>query len=168
MLLDYAEWKQKYDIDNKCVDAASRYYMPPENANGFMALPIIDARTIQQPWAEGWERTTTQAFECPGMIDMCINFIRPGKMLPVHNDQHVWHWISQSMGKKVEGFTTSFGIHIPDPENQCLVFDGETHVWKTGEFRSFNGEMTQHHMKNLGTDWRITGVMEIEKQYWNV
>jgi hypothetical protein len=168
MILDYAEWKQKYDIDTQGVDAATRYYMPPENAKGFMALPIIDARIAQQPWSTGWERTIEQAFNCPGMIDMCINFIRPGKMLPVHNDQYVWDWISKSMGKKMEGFTTSFGIHIPEPEKQCLVFDGEEKVWKTGEFRTFNGEFIQHYMKNLGNDWRITGVMEIEKQYWNL
>jgi hypothetical protein len=166
MLEDYAEWKLKYDIDSKCVDAATRYEMPPENANGFMALPIIDARKVQQPWADGWERTVAQAYECPGMIDMCINFIRPGKMLPVHHDGHVWSWIRGSMGKHVEGFTTSFGIHIPDPTNQCLVFDGESKVWNTGEFRTFNGEFTQHYMKNLGSDWRITGVMEIEKEHY--
>lgn len=168
MLADYAEWKTKYDVDFKCIDASTRYVMPPENKNGFMALPVIDARKVQMPWAEGWERTTQQAFNCPGMIDMCINFIRPGKMLPVHHDGHVWSWIEKSMGRPLEGFTTSFGIHIPDPENQSLVFDGEKKTWKTGEFRSFNGRTTQHYMQNLSSDWRITGVMEIEKDYWNI
>lgn len=168
MLLDYADWKQKFDIDAKGVDASTRYVMPAENKRGFMALPVIDARKVQMPWAEGWERTTEQAFNCPGMIDMCINFIRPGKMLPVHHDGYVWSWISKSMGRPMEGFTTSFGISIPEPEKQFLVFDGEKKVWKTGEFRSFNGVATQHYMQNDSQEWRITGVMEIEKDYWNI
>lgn len=167
MLDDYSEWKYKYDIEEDGVDAATRYYMPPENARGFMALPIIDARKVQMPWAQGWERTTSQAFNCPGMIDMCINFIRPGKMLPVHHDKHVWSWISSSMGREVTGFTLSFGIDIPDPENQYLMFGEDKKVWNTGEFRAFNGADTLHYMNNNSSNWRITGVMEIEKDYWN-
>jgi hypothetical protein len=171
LLDDYADWKLKYNIDEIGIDAQSRYVMPAENALGFMALPMVDARTVQEQFAHGWERSLDQLFKCPGMIDMCINFIRPGKQLPVHDDSNVWAWISESMGQPdqpVEGYTVSFGIHIPEPEKQCLVFGGEEKIWGTGEFRAFNGIHTQHYMHNQGSDWRITAVVEIDKQCWNL
>ena len=168
MLADYADWRLNYKIDEVGIDAQSRYVMPEENIAGFMALPVIDARVIQDKYAAGWNRTTAQAFNCPGMIDMCINFIRPGKQLPVHDDSNVWAWISESLGHEVDGYTVSFGIHIPEPDKQCLVFDGKEQIWGTGEFRAFNGRHVNHYMHNQSSDWRITGVMEIDKQYWNL
>lgn len=168
MLDDYATWKVNYDIDNVGIDARIRYDMPKENARGFMALPLIDARTVQTRWARGWERTVDQLFKCPGMVDMSINFIRPGKQLPVHDDSNVWAYIEESMQRSVYGYTVSFGIHIPEPDKQCLIFGGEEKIWSTGEFRAFDGRHTEHYMHNRGSDWRITAVVDIEKEFWDI
>lgn len=170
MMQDYLEWKEKYSVDKKCIDAGLRYKMPAENAGGFMALPVIDAREIKMPWAEGWDRTMTAAFDCPGMIDMCINFIRPGMMLPVHHDGYVWDWIRKSMNNpKLSGYTISFGISIPEPSKQALIFDEEKRIWGTGEFRAFNGHDIQHQLTNRSKEhWRVTAVMEVEEKYFDI
>jgi len=94
-------------------------------------------------------------------------------MLPQHHDGYVWQWIRESFNDhSLTGYTVSFGIDIPEPEKQALVFDNVERVWNTGEFRAFNGETTVHYMKNEGDpesdNWRVTGVMEIEESHWDV
>lgn len=173
LLEDYAEWNKEFKIDDVGIDVGERYITPKWNKHGMMTLPVIDARTIHPDYSKGWERSMDQAFKIPGMLDMCINFIRPGKMLPVHHDGYVWGWIRQSFkDQSLTGYTVSFGVDIPEPEKQALVFDGRERVWGTGEFRAFNGENTVHYLKNEGDpdseNWRVTAVMEIEESFWDV
>lgn len=171
LMNDYADWSKSFTIDEVGIDAQQRYMMPKWNKHGMMTLPVIDARKIHPEYSKGWESSMQQAFEIPGMLDMCINFIRPGKMLPKHHDGYVWDWIRNSFGdKSIEGYTISFGVDIPEPEKQALVFGDRTMVWHTGEFRGFCGEDTIHYMKNEGNPdhWRVTAVMEIEGKYFNV
>jgi hypothetical protein len=172
LLNDYAAWRNNFSIETDTVNADERYAMPEANKGGFKALPVIDGRKVQEKWSLGWNRSMKAAFQIEGMIDMCINFIRPGKMLPVHHDGYVWDWIRQSVGDpSISGYTVSFGIDIPDPENQALIFDGVKRVWKTGEFRAFNGHDIQHQLVNNATNpghWRVTAVMEIEGKYFNI
>lgn len=171
LLEDYSEWKVVNTIDEVGISADQRYRMQKWNKDGMMTLPVIDARKIHPHYSRGWDRSMKQAFEIPGMLDMCINFIRPGKMLPHHHDGYVWQWIRNSFNDQtLTGYTVSFGVDIPEPEKQALVFDGIKRVWNTGEFRAFNGEETVHYMLNEGdpSNWRVTAVMEIEEKYWDV
>lgn len=173
LLEDYSEWIDQYHIDEVGISADKRYVMQKWNKDGMMTLPVIDARQVHPDYAKGWHRSMKQAFAIPGMLDMCINFIRPGKMLPHHHDGYVWDWIRKSFGDPtLKGYTVSFGIDIPDPENQALVFQGVKRVWNTGEFRAFDGEDTVHYMQNDGDpdseQWRVTAVMEIEESEWDV
>jgi hypothetical protein len=173
LMSDYAEWRSQRSFEDT-VNADDRYSMPINNRGGFKALPLIDARKINEQLEDRylWKRTTTQFYNIPGAIDLCVNMIRPGKMLPVHHDGYVWDWIRQSMGDPtLEGYTVSFGIDIPEPEKQALLFDNEKKIWKTGEFVAFNGHDIQHSLKNEATNpehWRVTAVMEIDKKYFNL
>lgn len=174
LISNYKDWRANKSFEDDTVNADERYAMPAENRGGFKALPLIDARQINQqlPDLKYWQSTLDAFYKIPGAIDLCINMIRPGKMLPVHHDGYVWDWIRQSMGDPtLEGYTVSFGVDIPDPENQSLLFDGIPRVWKTGEFRAFNGHDIQHSLRNNAKDpnhWRVTAVMEIDKKYFNV
>jgi len=173
LISDYKNWRANNSFET-AVNADERYSMPVENKGGFKAIPLIDARKINThiPDLNYWKKTTDYFYEIPGAIDLCINMIRPGKMLPIHHDGYVWDWIRESMGDPtLEGFTVSFGIDIPDPENQSLLFDEEKKVWKTGEFRAFNGYNIQHSLRNKAKNpehWRVTAVMEIDKRYFNI
>jgi hypothetical protein len=173
LMSDYAEWRRQRSFETNTVNADDRYSMPIENKGGFKALPLIDARKINEQLEDRyyWKRATTQFYHIPGAIDLCINMIRPGKMLPVHHDGYVWDWIRQSMGDPtLEGYTVSFGIDIPEPENQGLIFDGVEKIWKTGEFVAFNGHDIQHSLTNKSNNpmhWRVTAVMEIDKKEFN-
>lgn len=172
LISDYSEWRKLRSFE-KAIDADERYAMPSDNKGGFKAIPLIDARRINDLEDKDlWKRSTTQFYNIPGAIDLCINMIRPGKMLPVHHDGYVWDWIRQSMGDPtLEGYTVSFGIDIPEPEKQALLFDGEKKIWKTGEFVAFNGHDIQHSLRNEATNpehWRVTAVMEIDKKYFNL
>ena len=172
LISDYSEWRKLRSFE-KAIDADERYAMPSDNKGGFKAIPLIDARRINDLEDKDlWKRSTTQFYNIPGAIDLCINMIRPGKMLPVHHDGDVWKWLQQSMGDpNLKGYTLSFGIDIPEPEKQGLKFGGEMKFWKTGEFVAFDGHDIQHSTKNESTNpeyWRVTAVMEIDIRHFNL
>jgi hypothetical protein len=184
LLSDYAVWKTKHDIRKFGIEIKfllkhdfnrlemDKLNFEVPNINGMLqSFPLVSRLTKEpyEPWSYGWESSIAQARKCPGMEDLYINILAPGIPLGNHDDDFLWTGLEYDSGKPhIDGFSISFGVNVPDPENQYLIFDGVKHLYGTGEFVAFNGRHTIHSAVNNTDEIRINCVMQVAREYWNL
>jgi hypothetical protein len=184
LVSDFQEWQKQHDLNTFGIEIEyllkhnrEKLAMPKINfvvpkINGMLkSFPLIDRlhKEPWEPWSFGWESSIEQARKCPGMEDLYINLLAPGIDLGDHDDDFLWTGLEHDSGKEhIEGFSVAFGINIPDPDKQYLIFDGVKYAYGTGEFVAFNGRHTTHGAVNQTPHWRVMCIMQISKEYWNV
>lgn len=117
-----------------------------------------------------WPLTTEYMDSIPGLLQMIVNFIKPGGVLPHHNDRGGWERIDTWTGDIQRGFTVSIGVDIPtdDPVICGLEFEGESRGCRTGEWVIFEGRNFDHNCWNHSNGWRIAGVVDIKASEFNL
>lgn len=125
---------------------------------------------ISDRFKDNWKSTTDYIPQIPGLLQMMVNFIKPGGVLPYHDDRGGWERIDTWTGDLQRGFTVSIGVDIPteDPAICGLEFEGERRGCRTGEWVIFEGRNFYHNCWNFSNGWRIAAVVDIKASEFNL
>ena len=129
----------------------------------------LDGKTSDR-FKDNWKSTAEYVPQIPGLLQMMVNFIKPGGILPVHDDRGGWQRIDRWTGKMQRGFTVSIGVDIPssDPKLCGLEFDGESRGQVNGGWVIFEGRNCRHTAWNLTKHWRVAAVVDIQASEFNL
>jgi hypothetical protein len=167
------DWQQTYayyqSVTNYSIkDDVSKQ---PTDKFGVNSFPLHHRSMIVPPndWTNIWKSSIEQAKNCPGIDYLYVNTLAPHSLTPEHTDDFLWKTIEFTSGEKItENISISFGIDIPEPEKQCLIFEGIERCYGTGEFVAFDGRHIPHSVDNKSDHYRVTGMLQISGDHWNL
>lgn len=125
---------------------------------------------LNERYKNNWKLASEYVTQIPGLLQMMVNFIKPGGILPVHHDRGGWERIDRWTGERQRGFTVSIGIDIPssDPKLCGLDFDREKRGQENGSWLVFEGRNQIHTCWNLTNQWRVAAVVDIQAKEFNL
>jgi len=173
LILDYANWKQSHTPEKDSIKFIDRHLEVKSNIGtvdprfdpwltqelGWWVIPLVDATTVRNDFSKDWPNTIKTAQEISGLLNMSINFLQPGCIIPDHSDDQ---W---GMSSKV---VNMIGIEIPSEDIEMIGFHagGERRYLQTGGIVGFNG-YSVHGGWNFSEQWRVTAVVDIDDAYWD-
>ena len=156
-------WKHKYTPEKDGIKFSDRY--GDGHDLGWWGCPLVDATKPTQ-YSEKWPRTLEAIKKIPGVLNVCVNFIQPGHIIPEHTDDY--YDMNENVVGKVRGYGTMIGINMPsnDPEVVGFQVAGVKKGWSKGEMAAFDGYQ-KHGGWNYSDDWRVTMIIDIKDEYWD-
>jgi aspartyl/asparaginyl beta-hydroxylase (cupin superfamily) len=165
-VIDYNEWKTKFTPETRASKFSDRYEDVVEKnklANlGWWGCPLIDSFELLDIYSQDWPNTIELITQLPGAINAAINFIQPGHTVIEHTDDYFDVDNTQTIG-------TIIGISMPSDDIDICGFQvaDERTSWATGDIVSFNG-YKKHSGWNYSNNWRVTMVLDIRRDFWNL
>lgn len=111
--------------------------------------------------------------ECKGIKQIFINFIKPNGIITPHLDTSTWEKIEEDWGLplySLEGgsiIATLFtGMKNREEKTVGMKVNGVYKFPLAGELVCFDGRWNEHQMWNNTNEWRITAVIDIDRQYF--
>jgi hypothetical protein len=111
--------------------------------------------------------------ECKGVKQIFINFIKPNGIITPHLDTSTWEKIEEDWGLplySLEGgsiIATLFtGMKNREEKTVGMKVNGVYKFPLAGELVCFDGRWNEHQMWNNTNEWRITAVIDIDRQYF--
>lgn len=109
--------------------------------------------------------------ECRGVYQILINFLRPyGKITP-HKDTSNWDIIEKSLKKQVDGYsivaTLQSGMKNKEEKTVGMDVEGIQKFPLEQELVCFDGKRYAHSMWNDTPEWRITAVIDVNKNFFS-
>jgi hypothetical protein len=127
---------------------------------------------INERYKNHWKHSAeyVQQGNIPGLLQMMVNFIKPGGILPIHDDRGGWERIDRWTGERQRGFTVSVGIDIPssDPRLCGLEFDKDKRGQENGGWLVFEGRNQKHTCWNLTKQWRVAAVVDVQAKEFDL
>lgn len=136
-----------------------------------------DWRVLPMLYAREWNTRvfpkTHQLFRSlPGLYQGLVNFVVPGGRIARHFDKGNWDKIEEHYGHRVDGYSVvlnlSVGMKDREEKTVGMDMDGIKKYPLTGEIVAFDGRNSMHHMWNDTNEWRVTAVLDIAKEYFDV
>ena len=111
--------------------------------------------------------------ECKGVKQIFINFIKPNGLITPHTDTSTWEKIEIDWNiplYSLEGasvIATLFtGMKDRSTQSVGMNVNGVYKYPLAGELVCFDGRWNEHSMWNKTNEWRITAVIDIDRQYF--
>lgn len=111
--------------------------------------------------------------ECKGVKQIFINFIKPNGLITPHTDTSTWEKIEIDWGMplySLEGasiIATLFsGMKDRSTKSVGMSVNSAYKFPMAGELVCFDGRWNEHSMWNRTKEWRITAVIDIDRQYF--
>jgi hypothetical protein len=122
---------------------------------------------------EVFKRSWQLMSECKGIKQIFINFIKPNGIITPHLDTSTWEKIEEDWGLplySLEGgsiIATLFtGMKNREEKTVGMKVNGVYKFPLAGELVCFDGRWNEHQMWNNTNEWRITAVIDIDRQYF--
>ena len=137
-----------------------------------------DWRSIDFLYERNWnkkvfKRSWQLMSECKGIKQIFINFIKPNGIITPHLDTSTWEKIEEDWGMplySLEGasiIATLFtGMKDRNTKTVGMKVNGVYKFPLAGELVCFDGRWNEHQMWNNTNEWRITAVIDIDRQYF--
>lgn len=108
----------------------------------------------------------------PGLYQGLINFVTPGGRIATHFDKGNWDKIEEHYGYRVDGYSMvlnlSVGMTDRNEQTVGMEVNGIRKYPMTGEIVAFDGREALHSMWNDTDHWRVTAVLDIAKEHFDV
>jgi len=108
----------------------------------------------------------------PGLYQSLVNFVIPGGRIAKHFDKGNWDKIEEHYGHRVDGYSVvlnlSVGMKERGEKTVGMDVDGIKKYPLTGEIVAFDGRNSIHNMWNDTEEWRVTAVLDFDKEYFDV
>lgn len=136
-----------------------------------------DWRVLPMLYAKDWNirvfpKTYALIGNLPGLYQSLVNFVVPHGRIATHYDRGNWDKIEEHYGHAVNGYSIVLNLHIGmnDPATKAVGMDmeGIKKYPVTGDIVAFDGRNTMHSMWNDTDEWRVTAVLDIGKEHFDV
>lgn len=135
-----------------------------------------DWRVLPMLYAKEWNidvfpKTHRLFHTLPGLYQGLINFVVPGGRIASHFDKGNWDKIEEHYGHRVDGYSVVLNLSIGMKDGEKTVgmdMEGIKKYPLTGDIVAFDGRSTMHSMWNDTDEWRVTAVLDIAKEFFDV
>lgn len=135
-----------------------------------------DWRVLPMLYAKEWNREVFPKSHAllgtlPGLYQGLVNFVIPGGRIAKHFDKGNWDKIEEHYGHRVDGYSVVLNLHVGMVKGEKTVgmdVDGIKKYPLTGDIVAFDGRNAIHDMWNDTNEWRVTAVLDIAKEYFDV